>query len=66
MLAAADLPRFPFGQLTRGVPFTEMGGHPRVFLDTLLFACAIEPVMTDSELRNYEGHRDETLIGGAA
>jgi hypothetical protein len=65
MLDAADLPRFPLGQLARGVPFTMLGGRPRVFLDTMFFACAIEPAMSDAELRDYEGHRDETLIGGA-
>lgn len=65
MLNAADLPRFPFDQMGRGVPFEMLGGHPRVFLDTLLFALGIEPKMSDAELRSYEGHQDETLIGGA-
>lgn len=65
MLATSDLPRFPFGQMRRGVPFTTMAGHPRVFLDTMLFACAIEPGLSDAELRDYEQGADECLIGGA-
>lgn len=65
MRATADLPRFPFGQMDRGVPFIMMHGHLRVFLDTALFASAIEPTLSDTELRDYEEHTDECRIIGS-
>ncbi len=60
--ACADLPRISLTHFAdRGVPVTTLGGRPRVFLDTALFA-AIEPTMTDIEVRDYEQGADECRL----
>jgi hypothetical protein len=44
---------------SRALPIGELAGHPRIWLDTALFAAAIEPNLTDAELRDYERGADE-------
>jgi len=47
------------GDHGRAMAIGTLAGHPRIWLDTALFAAAIEPNMTDAQLRDYEGGADQ-------
>lgn len=63
--APVDEPAFilTFDARHRAPAVGTLGGRLRIFLDTALFASAIEPRLSDAELRDYESGADEVRIG---